>query len=164
MVLKKEKRKVLQTDNIFIHCILSQETWLILSPSTESYSSSKFQPVTFLFQDSLPNYIREAEQQDTNRLQTRLSSLLSEQHCSLEGTMGKGQEKGGSIVSASCWMWLTLAIWPEVFFFSLYMIFWKHPLRASHLQYSITHTHTSYPNLSTLTTYIKKIMLKSTCK
>lgn len=64
MVLKKEKRKVLQADNIFIHCILSQETWLILSPSTESYSSSKFQPVTFPFQDSLPNYIREAEQQD----------------------------------------------------------------------------------------------------
>lgn len=142
MVLKKEKRKVLQTDNIFIHCILSQETWLILSPSTESYSSSKFQPVTFPFQDSLPNYIREAEQQDMNRLQTRLSSLLSEQHCSLEGTMGKGQEKGGSIVSASCWMWLTLAIWPEVFFFRFIWfsgnILWEHPICSVAL---LIHTH-----------------------
>lgn len=50
------------------------------------------------------DHIEEREQQDIDRLQARLSPLLSEQQCNLEGTMGKGQEKGGSIVRASCWM------------------------------------------------------------
>lgn len=68
---------------------------------------------------------RSTKQPDIDRLQARLSPLLSERRCNLEGTMGKGQEKGGSIVWASCWIWLTLIVWPETSFF--WYIFWEHP-------------------------------------
>ena len=65
---------------------------------------ARIQPVTSPLWDGLSNRIEEREQQDIDGPQARLSPLLSERHCSLEGTMGKGQEKGGSIVPASCWM------------------------------------------------------------
>lgn len=61
-------------------------------------------------------HVEEPEQQDTDRLQACPSRPLSERQCNLEGTMGKGQEKGGSIVPASCRLWLTPIVWPEALF------------------------------------------------
>lgn len=61
-------------------------------------------------------HVEEPEQQDMDGLQARPSRPLSERQCNLEGTMGKGQEKGGSIVPASCRLWLTLIVWPEALF------------------------------------------------
>lgn len=57
--------------------------------------------------------------------------------------MGKGQEKGGSIVRASCWLFLTLVVdrrpcwfWLFCFFSSFHMIFWRHLEILKHVQSS----------------------------
>lgn len=110
--------------------------------------------------DGLSDRIEEREQQDIDRLQARLSPLLSERQCNLEGTMGKGQEKGGSIVRASCWMWLTLIVWPEALFFGFSGNIRRFPCAVWHYWTNTvkwdcvnmchtkhTHWRRSYPNM-----------------
>lgn len=59
--------------------------------------------------EGLSNHTKQGEKQDTDGPRTRLSPL-SEWQYSLEGTMGKGQEKGGSIVRASWWLLMALLV------------------------------------------------------